>query len=87
MICESVNSDHEEKEGDLLNGNCIIKLKNLIANIDTFLMCKECPQDSDLHIKLEGKKTWKISLIMLILSGVVRAFFCPHKLIFLSYGR
>ena len=40
MICESVNSDQEEKQGDLLNGNCIINLKNLITNIDTFLVCK-----------------------------------------------
>ena len=36
MISESVNSDQEEKEGDLLNGNHIINLKNLIKNIDTF---------------------------------------------------
>ena len=40
MICESVNSDQEEKKGDLLNGNRIINLKNLITNIDTFLVCK-----------------------------------------------
>ena len=26
MLCESVNSDQEEKEGDLLNGNRIINL-------------------------------------------------------------
>ena len=26
MLCESVNSDKEEKEGYLLNGNCIINL-------------------------------------------------------------
>ena len=37
MLCESVNSDQEEKEEDLLNGNRIINLKNLITNIDTFL--------------------------------------------------
>ena len=40
MMCESINSDQEEKEGDVLNGNCIINLKNLITNIDTFLVCK-----------------------------------------------
>ena len=42
MLCESVNSDQEEKEEFVLNGNRIINLKNLITNIDTFLMCKEC---------------------------------------------
>ena len=36
MLCESVNSDQEEKEGDLLNGNRIINLKNLITNINKF---------------------------------------------------
>ena len=40
MLCESVNSDQEEKEGDLLNGNRIININNLITNIDTFLMWK-----------------------------------------------
>ena len=40
MMCESVNTDQEEKEGDVLNGNRIINLKNLITNIDTFLVCK-----------------------------------------------
>ena len=38
MLCESVNSDQEEKYGDLINGNHIINLKNLITNIDKFLM-------------------------------------------------
>ena len=40
MICESVNSYQEEKEGDVLNGNLIINLKNLITNIDTFWCAK-----------------------------------------------
>ena len=40
MLCEFVNSDLEEKQGDLLNGNCIINLNNLITNIDKFLVCK-----------------------------------------------
>ena len=40
MMCESVNSDQEEKEGDVLNGNCIINLKNLITNIDFFWCAK-----------------------------------------------
>ena len=33
MMYESINSDEEEKEGDVLNGNRIINLKNLISNI------------------------------------------------------
>ena len=40
MLCESVNSDQEEREGDLLNSNRIINLKNLITNIGTFLVLK-----------------------------------------------
>ena len=40
MLCESVNSDQEEKEGDLLNGNRIINLNNLITTIDKFLVHK-----------------------------------------------
>ena len=39
MLCESVNSDQEEKEGDLLNVNRIINLNNLITNIDKILVC------------------------------------------------
>ena len=53
MLCESVNSDQKEKEGDFLNGNRIINLKTLITNIDAFLVCKECAQERDLQIKLE----------------------------------
>ena len=33
MIFESVNSDQEEKEGDVLNGNRIINLNKLITNL------------------------------------------------------
>ena len=40
MLCESINSDQEEIEGDLLNGNRIINLKNLITNIDKFVVYK-----------------------------------------------
>ena len=40
MMCESINSDQEEKEKYVLNGNHIINLKNLISNIDKFLVCK-----------------------------------------------
>ena len=40
MMCESVNSDQEEKEGYVLNGNHIINLKNFITNIDGFWCAK-----------------------------------------------
>ena len=40
MMCESVNSDQEEKEGDVINGNRSVNLKNLITNMHTFLVCK-----------------------------------------------
>ena len=56
MMCESVNSDQEEKEGDVLNGNRIINLKNFITNIDNFLVYKECAQKRELQIKLEDEK-------------------------------
>ena len=52
MMCESVNSDQEEKEGYVLNSNGIINLKNLITNIDKILVCKEFAQEKELHIKL-----------------------------------
>ena len=52
MLCESVNSDKEEKEGDLLNGNLINNLRNLITNIKNTLACKECAQERDIQIKL-----------------------------------
>ena len=55
MLCESVNSDQEEKDSDLLNGNRIINLKNLITNMDKFLVYKECAQERDLPIKSEEK--------------------------------
>ena len=38
MMCESINSDQEEKGEDVLNGNRIINLKNLITNIDNVLV-------------------------------------------------
>ena len=56
MMCESVNSDQEEKEGDVLNGNHIINLKNLITNIDKLLVCKGCAQERELQIKLEEER-------------------------------
>ena len=55
MMCESVNSDQEEKEGDVINSNCIINLKNLITNKD-FLVSKECAQERELQIKLEQER-------------------------------
>ena len=45
MLCESVNSDQEEKEKDLLNINRIINLEGFITNIDNVLVCKECAQE------------------------------------------
>ena len=56
MLCEPVNSDQEEKEGDVLNGNRIINLNNLITNIDKFLVCKECAQERELQIKSEEER-------------------------------
>ena len=56
MLCESVNSNQEKKEGDLLNSNLIINLNNLITNIDTFLACKEFVKERALQIKLEEGK-------------------------------
>ena len=50
MLCESVNSDQEEKEVDLLNSDRIINLNNLITNIDKILVCKECTRERDLQI-------------------------------------
>ena len=65
MICESVNSDQEEKEGDVHNGNCIINLENLITKIDTFLVCKESVQERELQIKFEEERDVETSLIIL----------------------
>ena len=56
MICESVDSDQEEKEGHLLNSDRIINLKNLISNIDNILVWKECAQERKLSIKLEEER-------------------------------
>ena len=52
MMCESISSDQEEEQGDVLNGNRIINLNNLITNIDKFLVCKECAQERELQMKL-----------------------------------
>ena len=56
MMCESVNSDQEEKEGDVLNSNRIINLNNLITNIDKSLVCKTCAQERELYITLEEER-------------------------------
>ena len=56
MMCKSVNFNQEEKEGYVLNGNCIINLNNLITNIDKILVCKECAQERELHIKVEEER-------------------------------
>ena len=89
MRCDSVKSYHEEKEGDLLNGNCIINLKNLITNIDNFLVCKECAQERELQIKLEEERYLEKFIDYVNYSGVVRAFLAVwgRKSVFLSYGQ
>ena len=56
MMCESINSDQEEKVGDILNGNRAINLKNFITNIDKFLACKKCAQERELQIKSEEER-------------------------------
>ena len=56
MLFESANSDQEEKQRDLPNGNGMINLKNLITNVDTFLVCKECAHERALQIELEQGK-------------------------------
>ena len=53
MLSESVNTDQEEKEGDVLKGNRIINLKNLRTNTEKILLCKECAKERDLQIKSE----------------------------------
>ena len=56
MLCESVNTEQKEKDGDLLNSKSITNLDNFITNIDKFLVCKEFAQERDLQIKLEEGK-------------------------------
>ena len=60
MICESVNSDQEEKEEDLLNYNHIINLNNLITNIDKVLVCKEYAKERPLYWIMRGKRAGKL---------------------------
>ena len=43
----------EEKEGDVLNGDRIINLNNMIKNIDKVLVCIEFAQERELQIQLE----------------------------------
>ena len=78
MICESINSDQEEKIGDLLNGNRSINLKYLITNIDKFLVCRECAQERGLQIKLEEERDVEnfIDYVNLIGSGTGIFFRC-----------
>ena len=52
-MCGCINSNQEEKVGDVLNGNRIINLNNLITSIDIVLVCKECAQERELQIKLD----------------------------------
>ena len=55
MMCESVNSDQEEKEGDVLNGNRIIVLKNLITNMDFFGVQIVCTREGTTYKIRTGK--------------------------------
>ena len=57
MICESVDSDQEEKEGGVLNGNRIINLKNLITNIDIFWCAKSVHRRGDYRLNKKRKET------------------------------
>ena len=88
MICESINSDQEEKEGYLLNGNHGINLNNLITNIDESLVCKECAQERELQIKLEEERDVEkfIDYVNLIGSGPDVLSVGGQKSVFLSYG-
>ena len=55
MMCESVNSDQEEKEGDVLNSNRIINLKYLITNIDFFCVQIVCTREGTTDKIRTGK--------------------------------
>ena len=55
MMWESVNSDQEEKEGDVQNGNRIINLNNLITNIDIF-RCAKSVQRRGYYIVNKNRK-------------------------------
>ena len=56
MMCGCINSNQEEKEGDVLNGNRIINLKNFITKMDKVLLCKECAQERYRQIELEEEQ-------------------------------
>ena len=56
MICESVNSDQEGKEVDLLNVNRIINLKTFITNMDNVLVWNKCAQEISLQIESDEVK-------------------------------
>ena len=57
MMCESVNSDQEEKEEDVLNGNRIINLDNLITNIDIFWCAKSVHRRGNYILNKKRKET------------------------------
>ena len=56
MLCESVNTDQEKKEGDVLKGNRVINLNNLSTNREKCLFCKEFVKERELQIKVEEVK-------------------------------
>ena len=55
MMCESVNSDQEEKQGDVLNSNRIINLKNLITNREFFGVQIVCTREGTMDKIRTGK--------------------------------
>ena len=61
MMCESINYYQEEKEGDVLNGNRIINLKNLISNIDKFFgVQRMCTGEGTTDKIRRGKRPRKL---------------------------
>ena len=56
MIRESINSDQEEKEEYVLNGNCIINLNNLIKNIDNLFGLRRMRTGEGTTYKNRGGK-------------------------------
>ena len=77
MICKYVNSNQEEKEGDVLNCNHSINLKNLITNRNKFVVCKECAQERELHLKLEEERDVENFIDYVNLIGSGPGFFLP----------
>ena len=56
MLCDTTCLDNEEKEGDNLISNCLIKLKILATNVQNFFLCQKCAKDKALRMKLEEER-------------------------------